>query len=233
MNAMTCRKGFTLLELLVAMAISVIIVAAAYFFYNTQVQTRLTQERVLDIQQNLRAAMVMMGSDIRMAGYDPEGTTDAGITAATASTLTFTTSVEAEANGVDDDGDGDTDEAGEAALPMTLETISYTLNDEDGDGDQDLVRVVGTSRVVVGENMEALEFNYVLDDGSTVSVPTDRERVIAVRMALLARSRTEDSGFSNSVTYRGYTSTWGPYNDGYRRRLLRRTVRCRNRGIDQ
>ena len=229
---MTCRKGFTLLELLVAVAMSVIIVAAAFYFYSTQIESRVTQERVLDIQQNLRASMVMMGNDIRMAGYDPEGTTDAGITAASASVLTFTTSVEAENNGLDDDGDGTADEADEAALPMTLETLSYTLNDEDNDGDLDLVRIVGGSRVVVGENMQALEFNYVLDDGSTTAAPTDRTRIIAVRIALLARSRSEDPGFSNGVSYRGYAQTWDAYNDGYRRRLLRRTVRCRNRGID-
>jgi len=232
MDGMTCRKGFTLLELLVAVALSVIIITAAYFFYSTQIKFRVTQERVTDMQQNLRASMVMLGNDIRMAGYDPEGTTKAGIAAASAASLTFTFSLEPEANGRDDDGDDTVDEADEASFPMTLETLSYTLNDEDHDGDMDLVRIVGGSRVVVGENMEALELNYVLEDGSTTSAPTDRNRVVAVRIALLARSRTADPGFSNGVTYRGYTKTWGAYDDGYRRRLLRRTVRCRNRGID-
>ncbi|WP_300674015.1 PilW family protein [Desulfoluna sp.] len=232
MNVLTCRKGFTLLELLVAVALSMIIITAGYFFYSTEIRTRVTQERVTDMQQNLRAAMVMMGTDLRMAGYDPEGTTDAGFTAASAATATFTSSVEAEANGHDDDGDGVVDEADEASRPMTLETFSYELKDEDTDGDLDLVRIVGANRVAIAENIEALELNYVLDDGTTASAPADLKRIVAVRIALLARSRTEDPGFSNGAKYQGYAKTWNAFNDGYRRRLLRRTVRCRNRGIE-
>jgi len=228
---MISRDGFTLLELLISMALAVIITTAGYLFYDSQVRTRIAQERVTDMQQNLRSAMVMMGGDIRMAGYDPEESTGAGFTVANAGTLSFEVSVEAEANGIDDNGNGDIDEAAEATLPMTTETISYTLNDEDGDGDQDLVRIFGGNRVVVAENMQGLELNYLMDDGTAIAAPGDLGRIIAVNVALLARSMTPDNTFSNGLQYRGYAQTWGPYDDGYRRRLLRRTVRCRNQGI--
>ncbi|VFQ45477.1 prokaryotic n-terminal methylation site [Desulfoluna butyratoxydans] len=227
------QQGFTLLEIMVAVALSFILISAAYFFYNHQVQTRVTQERVTDMQQNLRAAMLLMEDDIRMAGYDPNGTTGAAITVATASRLTFSYSMDGDANGTDDDGDGDVDEADEALL---TETISYGLFDDGSDGVSDLGRTVGTgSPVAVSENVEAMELSYLLEDGSVTGTPSDLTQIVAVRFAILARTRTGEQGFSNSATYAydplDSTKVWGPYNDEHRRRLLRHTVRCRNRGI--
>jgi len=237
------RQGFTLLELLVAMALSIILISAAYFFYNYQVQTRITQDRVIDMQQNLRAAMLLMEDDFRMAGYDPKGTTGGAITAASATAFTFSFSLDGEVNGVDDDGDGSVDEADEALL---REKISYTLFDDGGDGDMDLGRsrlledsagvsvpvsgVVGVP-VAVSENVEAMELNYLLEDGTLTGTPTDFSQIVAIRFAILARTVQVERRFTNSAQYSGYDQVWGPYNDGYRRRLLRHTVRCRNRGI--
>ena len=227
------RQGFTLLEILVAMAISIILISAAYFFYNYQLQTRITQERVIDMQQNLRAAMLLMEDDIRMAGYDPNGTTGAAITVATASRFTFSYSLDGEVNGTDDDGDGTVDEADEA--PLT-ETISYALFDDGSDGDTDLGRTVGAgSSVAVSENLEAMALTYMLEDGSFTATPTDLSQIVAVRFTILARTQRAENGFSNNATYSydptDATKVWGPYNDGHRRRFLQHTVRCRNRGI--
>ncbi|VVS94959.1 prepilin-type N-terminal cleavage/methylation domain-containing protein [Desulfoluna spongiiphila] len=226
-------QGFTLLEIMVAMAISIILISAAYFFYNYQLQARITQERVTDMQQNLRAAMLLMEDDIRMAGYDPNGTTGAAITVATASQFSFSYSLDGDANGTDDDGDGTVDEADEALL---TETISYALFDEGSNGSTDLGRTVDTgSAVAVSENVEAMALTYMLEDGSFTETPTDLTQIVAVRFAILARTRGEEQGFTNNATY-SYDPTdtskvWGPYNDGHRRRLLRHMVRCRNRGI--
>lgn len=240
------RQGFTLLEILVAVALSMILVTAAYLFYNHQVQTRITQARVIDMQQNLRAAMLLMEDDFRMAGYDPNGVTGAAITVATRDTFTFAVSLDADANGVDDDGDGNVDEADEAVL---REKISFSLFDGGGGGGNDdlgrsrlledsagvSVPVAGAVAVpvVVSENLEAMELNYMLEDGSFTGAPTatERSQIVAVRFAVLARTLRPEEGFTNTARYTGYDRVWGPYNDGHRRRLLQRTVRCRNRGI--
>ena len=56
MNIVQDRKGFTLLELLIAMALSIIIMAAIYSTYYSQQKSYLVQEQVAAMQQNLRAA---------------------------------------------------------------------------------------------------------------------------------------------------------------------------------
>ncbi|MCD6266685.1 MAG: prepilin-type N-terminal cleavage/methylation domain-containing protein, partial [Deltaproteobacteria bacterium] len=65
------ENGFTLVELLVAMAISVIVMASIGYVYYTQQKSYVAQEQISAMQQNLRAAMYYMEREIRMAGFDP------------------------------------------------------------------------------------------------------------------------------------------------------------------
>lgn len=74
------NKALTLLELLIAMAISGLIMSAVYKTFNFQQKNYASQENVADMQQNIRAAMLFMINDIRMAGYDPMLTNNFGIT---------------------------------------------------------------------------------------------------------------------------------------------------------
>ncbi len=53
----TNKKGFTLVELLVAMAISTMVMAAIYSTYHVQLRSHITQQTVVEMQQNARAAM--------------------------------------------------------------------------------------------------------------------------------------------------------------------------------
>ncbi|MFZ0612384.1 MAG: prepilin-type N-terminal cleavage/methylation domain-containing protein [Desulfobacterales bacterium] len=62
--------GFTLIELMIAMAISGLVLAAVYTAFNFQQQTHTGQQLRIEIQQNVRAALTLMQRDIRMAGYD-------------------------------------------------------------------------------------------------------------------------------------------------------------------
>jgi prepilin-type N-terminal cleavage/methylation domain-containing protein len=63
--------GFTLLELMVAMAISIVVMAAIYQVYESQQKAYATQQMVIEMQQNARSAMLFMEREIRMAGYKP------------------------------------------------------------------------------------------------------------------------------------------------------------------
>ena len=58
------RKGFTLIELLVAMVIASIVMAAIYSVYRSQTQTYRTQQLVVQMQQNMRAALYLLESEI-------------------------------------------------------------------------------------------------------------------------------------------------------------------------
>ncbi|MFZ1199332.1 MAG: prepilin-type N-terminal cleavage/methylation domain-containing protein [Desulfobacterales bacterium] len=62
--------GFTLIELMIAMTISGVVLAAVYTAFTFQQQTHTGQQLSIDIQQNIRAAFSLMQRDIRMAGYD-------------------------------------------------------------------------------------------------------------------------------------------------------------------
>lgn len=61
-------KGFTLIELMVALAILSIVIAGIYTIYNSQLKSYIVQEQVVDSQQNLRIAMNIISRDIRNAG---------------------------------------------------------------------------------------------------------------------------------------------------------------------
>jgi len=63
------NRGFTLLELLISAAISVIIVGSALSVYLAQHKHLVIQDQISDMQQNVRAGMEELGTKIRMAGY--------------------------------------------------------------------------------------------------------------------------------------------------------------------
>jgi type IV pilus assembly protein PilW len=226
MHIKSNRKGFTLVELLVAMAISGIVAGAIFTAFQSQQKSYLIQDQVTEMQQNIRAAMDIMVREIRMAGYDPYEDSGAGVIKAEGETFTFTLS--AEDDGYDNNSDNTTDEKGE------LETIQYDLYDAYSDGDNDIGRQVGGLKRAVAENIEEIEFYYTLADGTNATAPAtaNYSEIRSVQIAILARAEHEDPKFSNSKNYTTPSGgQWGPYDDGFRRRLLSTTIRCRNMGL--
>lgn len=63
------KKGVTLIELLIALAVSSLLIAALYRTFIGQHKTYLVQEQVVDMQQNVRVAIQRMMGEIRMAGF--------------------------------------------------------------------------------------------------------------------------------------------------------------------
>ena len=63
------EKGLTLIELLIAFLISGLLIAGLYRTFIGQQKTYTVQEQVVDMQQNVRAAVNRMMSEIRMAGF--------------------------------------------------------------------------------------------------------------------------------------------------------------------
>jgi len=151
--------GFTLIEVLIAMAVIGIVLGGIYAAYSGQVRTFNTQEQIVDMQQNIRVANYFLERELRMAGLDPSGNAGAGFVVAAADTINFTMdftggagdTIDNDGNDgadegqdtVDNDGDGFTDEPDEAewynaSVADANEDISYRLsNDADGDGIND------------------------------------------------------------------------------------------------
>jgi len=65
------RCGFTLIELIIAMAIGLLILGASYRVFEAQNKILKNQEQIVELQQNVRAAMDMLTREVRMAGYNP------------------------------------------------------------------------------------------------------------------------------------------------------------------
>lgn len=66
------KNGFSLIELMIAMAIFSVVIAAIYGVYISTNKTITTQNAVAGVQQNTRSALEVMVRDIRMAGYNIE-----------------------------------------------------------------------------------------------------------------------------------------------------------------
>ena len=62
-------RGVTLIELLIALVLSSILIAAIYRVFISQQRSYVVQEQVVDMQQNMRASISRMMSEIRMAGF--------------------------------------------------------------------------------------------------------------------------------------------------------------------
>lgn len=184
------NKGFTLIELLIAMAVSSIVMAMIISAFGSQQKAHVTQQQVVDMQQNIRAAMYLMESEIRMAGYDPTENAGAGIQTAGPGSINLTMDITGgETDGIDNDNDGLVDAAdvadesryGDGDTGDSNENITYSLFDIDGDGDNDLRRADPTvvpavpalpTEHFLAENIEALGFAYAYDDDNNGQLDT-------------------------------------------------------------
>jgi type IV pilus assembly protein PilW len=174
------RKGFTLIEVVVALALTSIVALGIFSFYNSQNRAYVVQERVVEMQQNLRAGLEMLTREIRMAGYDPTGSASATITNATRTTLSFNSDIAGgDGDGIDNDEDGTIDEADEAVfgdgfLDDADENVTYTFNA----AANELERDTGGGGQPVAQNIDALRFAYAIDSDGDGELDTDNGFVI-------------------------------------------------------
>lgn len=216
------NRGFTLVELLISLLVGSIVMAAVMTSFQSQHNTYLAQDQVVEMQQNARVAMDMLVRDIRSAGYDPNRL-GAGITAAGANNLVFTRE----------------DDPAAAAL----ETISYSLYDayatavppsNDGLNDDLALQVtdaggMSAGRQVVAENISQLEFRYLDGNGNVTAVLGD---IRSIQVSLMVQASQADTKTSPPV--RSYTTPSGAIwnsTPGFRSVYLTSTVQCRNLGL--
>lgn len=212
-------QGFTLVELMVAMAISSIVAAAIYLAFSTQQKSWNTQEQVTQMQQNLRAGLRVLSDELMLAGYDPEGYAGAGFVTATATAVRFTMNLDS------DSGDTDVSDDGE--------DITYQLN-----GNAQLCRVNGdpgsNTCEPIADGIEQIEFFYTLEDGTATTAPSSAQliQIRSVQVSLLARSEVIMPGYAppQAFTPASGAGSWGG-NDNRRRMFLTMTVQCRNKGF--
>lgn len=251
------NKGFTLVELLVTLVISAVISAAIFLMYKSQVQTQATQLAVAEMQQQARAAMMMLEDEIRTAGTDATGNARAGFVAINQTDVHFTRDItgglgmDGTGDNIDNDRDGQTDEIdewynGEIDLPSPgapdfydpQEDISYFM--EAGAGPRSLLRQTDLSSTApastpqrVADNVEVLDFVYLQEDG-TVTASANNVRAVQVTLIVtsdnpvLLRKQRDTTNYQNLQG----TQILAAPNDFRRRIILSSEIRVRNSGLD-
>ena len=58
------EKGFTLIELMISIAIFGVVIAAVYTLFESQQKTYVAQQEVVDVQQGIRASMDFLASEM-------------------------------------------------------------------------------------------------------------------------------------------------------------------------
>ena len=171
-------KGFTILELLIAMFISLIVMTGIWKTFSFQQKSYFLQRQIVAMEQNLRAGMMLMESEIRMAGCDPNGTADAGIVTAGDNSIRFTMDINNDSDTYFFDGD----------TQDTNEDITYALNMA-ADGIQKLVRTSpSTGMQPVAEYINSLVFVYKDANGNDTSNPANARSVEITLQARTART---------------------------------------------
>jgi type IV pilus assembly protein PilW len=223
------QHGFTIIELMIAVTISMIITSAIYQIFHSQQRSYLLQNQVAEMQQNLRAGLYMMAREIRSAGYDPEQTGRFG----------FVTDFAAPDAVLSPDINYATDK----------NIIAFTMDSDTGPG---VINKIWDEQVVyrfsnnllqrynagwtteeekwqtVAADIDALDFVLVDQNGNITANPAN---VAAVEITLLVRTGERDKDYTNTQIYRNQRGTDicpACNNDHYHRRVLTTTVFIRN-----
>ncbi len=156
------EQGFTFVELFIYMAVFIIVLGATYNVFITNAKSYSSQESKVEMTQDLRGAMELMVTEIRMACYDPSGAGGIGFVDdandnydTDANSIHFTT---------DSDGNGAISNA---------EDINYYR--KTSGGVQQIIRRDGSGgEPVLAENITGLTFSYRFADGGT-GVPDETD----------------------------------------------------------
>ncbi|MCI5165629.1 MAG: prepilin-type N-terminal cleavage/methylation domain-containing protein [Candidatus Electrothrix sp. GM3_4] len=231
------NNGFTLVELLIAMAISGILVTSMYSVYTLQQRSYTVQDQVSEIQQKARAALDIMTREIRMAAYDPGKNCAATIhPSSNAKKLVF-----------------DTCDPVDKVCPECSLTFEWDDDElkmtrdqgRDGAPDPPVAGEWDNQPLIIARGVDAVEFRYLDEDGKKIA----NINASTVQISLLVRATYPDRKYTNTTLYQPASvrpppagggevlvAPWdnlngsggNPAHDKFHRRLLITTVQMRN-----
>jgi prepilin-type N-terminal cleavage/methylation domain-containing protein len=198
------NRGFTLVELMIAMVIGLIIMASIFQVFRSHQKAQTAQQLVVDMLQNARASMTLMKREIRMAGHAPaatdgqdndaDGNNDESddsdypggfprFLAAKRGMIQFTMDFFPNPDwckdGVDNDGDANIDEVDECFSNGNTtdlnENITYSLNGTTSTLERTTITASETKTAALAYDIEAVAFAYAYD-----ADPSDDDDNLAV-----------------------------------------------------
>ena len=180
------ENGFTLVELLIAMTIGLIILAALSSTFLMQRKIYDVQEQIVEMVQTARAAMDMTTREIRMAGYNPA---DVSFDAIPYNADSSIIDVYADLNG---NGSIDTTSG-------SYEHITYLYDSTNNQIDRNTN--TGGGNQPFAENVQSFTFDYLDSAGSATTTTAD---IRQIRITITARTSKADADYGG---YRTHTLT--------------------------
>jgi len=229
-----CSRGFTLVELIIVVAIFGVVVGAIYTVFVRSNRVYISQEQVVAAQQEARTALEILSREIRMTGFIATqnqpggaspiiddawgGSADAGIEVASEDAGNKTTTLAFKS---DLDNDGNTD---------AIRYIYYWSDHPTAANRNKLFRRVRTwngadwTTIDSGEqlflkNIDGLRLNYELADGTTSFSPSaaNLSNIRGVEIEVTARTSNEVEPYEGGK--------------GFRERTLLSRIQMRNMGL--
>ena len=217
------RRGFTLVEMLFAIVIGLIIMAAVTGVFLSHSRTFTVHDDISIMQQNLRGALTSMPAEFRLAGCDPLESKDSEIRTASSITFEFTADLGGESNKLPNEADRQFDGPGERVAykfcadtytpPNTPNKLSSgdCINDRRSPGRGVLWRSAQKNGGEMGEyqmvadNIERLEFHYIIRNKGKFQSPqnmgyTENEMY---QKGLKSSERSRISAVQISILVRG------------------------------
>jgi type IV pilus assembly protein PilW len=201
------NQGFTMIELLVVMVLSLLVLDLIYATVRSQSRSYMVQEEVAVMQQNIRAGMFNMVREIQMAGCNPTTFATAGIIQANATTIRFTEDVTGATPLSAPDGD-----VNDANEDITYTTASNNLT---------------RNGQIAAENIDALNFVYLDADGNTTATLAD---IRSVEITIVARTENSLRSIPNNNAYVNQQGDQilAATGENVSRKRLTTFVKCRN-----
>jgi prepilin-type N-terminal cleavage/methylation domain-containing protein len=176
------NDGFTLVELLVSIAIFSVILGSIFSFSIAQRKYLSVQEQVSGMIQTARAAMDMISGELSVAGYSPSGAVFSGIPY-NASQL----QIYADLNG-----------NGVVTDPNENIIYSYDANSKK------ILRNTGSGNQPMAENVQGFTFDYLNAQGNPTTLTAN---IRQIRITITVRTSKPDPQYTSNSGYRSYTLT--------------------------
>ena len=177
------NRGYTLMELMVAIAIGMIVMASVATTFTSQTRAYSAQEQINQMEQNARGALDIMSREIKMAGYKPNGGSVTGIVSYTSTSLTIQADLNADA-AISTSGSDN-------------EQIAYAYDS----ANKKITRQVGTAAsATLAENISGFTFTYHQSSGTTPA--TSATDIRRMKIAITAKTEKPDPGYQTNGGYR-------------------------------